>query len=856
MKKIVKKLAISLLCLFMITENSDIYAMNYSNGDFFGDHNELQKCVDYINISELSVSGNDQAVSLNNNLEITNFTYLPLLKTNIQNVCSNYQPFYWPTPNVQKWKTYDGHTGIDIQCGNGTSVYAAKAGTVVKVWNGCPHVSAYCSCNDKFGNGVVIAHSDGTMTEYAHFSLNTVAVSNGQSVQAGTYLGKSGSSGFSGGYHLHFGIRAGANTYNGFWKATVLNASPQAGVVKYYYTLDQTIPTCIVTYETYGTGGTRGNVSDTNATLYTVVYTNARANISIGLRIGTENGNWNLKTHEEALSNSGYNQLNRQGNFEAWFDCNSELGISFTSGTTYWYQYYVKIDGKEYADEARTFKTKGTAPDKQKPTVSNLKITEVSKDGYRVTVNVSDNVGVKVVKFPTWISGSSNVKWLEGTVKGTTATCYIKASDFTNNSADFVTDVYAYDAADNVSEPIRGTVFIDRTESSPSGSEENDTDKTIRVEGVHDVTYNGKDQKFDLSVYEGNHLLISGLDYNVIYKKNRNVGTGSVIVNVKGIKESYTENFIISPLDISGENFRVSNTSKGYKAGKSYKLTAKLFRNGVELVKDKDYTYLEDYQNETGIYNIVISGKGNYTGTRIATYEITDKPLISNAKVSGFKDFFNYTGFAKEQTFMVLKYKGKTLSEGKDYNVRYENNTSVGVAYVYIMGVGEFGGEFRKSFRIIGKDMSRVKATVKSTTYDGMAKKPNIVLKYGNTRLAEGRDYDVRYEKNINAGTGKAIVTFKGAYTGTKKYSFTINRAKIKKDDVNCDGSVYLTMENGKKVANAKVSVYFNGKKLIAGRDYVVKYSGGTKVGKTRTVTISGRGNFRGSVTKTFKVIG
>lgn len=610
------------------------------------------------------------------------------------------------------------------------------------------------------------------------------------------------------------------------------------------------------TFETYGTGGSRGNVSDTNATLYTVVYTNARANISIGLRIGTEKGNWNLKTHEEALSNSGYNQLNRQGNFEAWFDCNSELGISFTSGTTYWYQYYVKIDGKEYADEARTFKTKGTAPDKQKPTVSNLKITEVSKDGYRVTVNVSDNVGVMVVKFPTWISGSSNVKWLEGTVNGTTATCYIKASDFTNNSADFVTDVYAYDAADNVSEPIRGTVFIDRTESSPSGSEENDTDKTIRVEGVHDVTYNGKDQKFDLSVYEGNHLLINGLDYNVNYKNNRNAGTGSVIVNVKGIKESYTKNFTISPLDISGENFRVSNTSKRYKAGKSYKLTTKLFRNEVELVKDKDYTYLEGYQNETGIYNIVISGKGNYTGTRIATYEITDKPLISNAKVSGFKDFFNYTGFAKEQTFMVLKYKGKTLSEGKDYNVRYENNTSVGVAYVYIMGVGEFGGEFRKSFRIIGKDMSRVKATVKSTTYDGMAKKPNIVLKYGNTRLAEGRDYDVRYEKNINAGTGKAIVTFKGAYTGTKKYSFTINRAKIKKDDVNCDGSVYLTMENGKKVANAKVSVYFNGKKLIAGRDYVVKYSGGTKVGKTRTVTISGRGNFRGSVTKTFKVIG
>ena len=114
-----------------------------------------------------------------------------------------------------------------------------------------------------------------------------------------------------------------------------------------------------VSYETHGTGGSRGSVTETNATLYSVVHTSARSGIKIGLRIGKSSGNWNVKSHEEDLSSAGYSQLNSNGYFETWFECNNELGVSLSSGTTYYYQFYIKINGNEYADSVRSFKTGG-----------------------------------------------------------------------------------------------------------------------------------------------------------------------------------------------------------------------------------------------------------------------------------------------------------------------------------------------------------------------------------------------------------------------------------------------------------------------------------------------------------------
>ncbi|MER5555352.1 LysM peptidoglycan-binding domain-containing M23 family metallopeptidase [Streptomyces sp. NPDC002793] len=88
------------------------------------------------------------------------------------------------------------HTGSDFQAASGTGVRSIGPGTVVSAgWSG------------SYGNEVVVQHSDGMYSQYAH--LSSLGVSAGQSVTGGQQLGLSGSTGNSTGPHLHFEVRTG-----------------------------------------------------------------------------------------------------------------------------------------------------------------------------------------------------------------------------------------------------------------------------------------------------------------------------------------------------------------------------------------------------------------------------------------------------------------------------------------------------------------------------------------------------------------------------------------------------------------------------------------------------------------------
>lgn len=90
------------------------------------------------------------------------------------------------------------HTGIDIPAAKNTPIYAAKSGVVITSEKGS---GSYWS----YGNYVLIAHSDGTSTLYAH--MNKRGVSKGQTVKQGDVIGYVGTTGRSTGNHLHYEIR-------------------------------------------------------------------------------------------------------------------------------------------------------------------------------------------------------------------------------------------------------------------------------------------------------------------------------------------------------------------------------------------------------------------------------------------------------------------------------------------------------------------------------------------------------------------------------------------------------------------------------------------------------------------------
>ncbi|GKQ38622.1 peptidase [Streptomyces sp. A012304] len=91
------------------------------------------------------------------------------------------------------------HTGQDFAVPIGTPVRAVGAGRVVRV-----------SCGGPFGIEVVLEHSDGYYTQYAH--LASVSVDQGESVAPGQWIAQSGTSGNSTGPHLHFEVRVTPET--------------------------------------------------------------------------------------------------------------------------------------------------------------------------------------------------------------------------------------------------------------------------------------------------------------------------------------------------------------------------------------------------------------------------------------------------------------------------------------------------------------------------------------------------------------------------------------------------------------------------------------------------------------------
>ncbi|MDG9685858.1 M23 family metallopeptidase [Streptomyces sp. DH18] len=95
------------------------------------------------------------------------------------------------------------HSGQDFAVPVGTSVVAAHKGTVVKAGpNGAGDGPAY-------GNAVVIKHSNGKYSQYAHLSKVNVKI--GQTVKTGQKIALSGNTGNSSGPHLHFEIRTTPN---------------------------------------------------------------------------------------------------------------------------------------------------------------------------------------------------------------------------------------------------------------------------------------------------------------------------------------------------------------------------------------------------------------------------------------------------------------------------------------------------------------------------------------------------------------------------------------------------------------------------------------------------------------------
>ena len=213
------------------------------------------------------------------------------------------------------------------------------------------------------------------------------------------------------------------------------------------------------------------------------------------------------------------------------------------------------------------------------------------------------------------------------------------------------------------------------------------------------------------------------------------------------------------------------------------------------LVSGTDYDAAYSNNTSVGEATVTLTFKGNYSGTKTATFQITAKSA-EGVTVDAIADQ-TYTGSALKPA-VTVKDGETTLVSGTDYDAEYTGNTNVGTATVTLTFKGNYTGTKTANFQITAKSAEGVTVeAIESQAYTGSALTPELTVKDGATALVSGTDYDAAYSNNTSVGEATVTLTFKGNYSGTKTATFTIsyyNASLI--DDGDDNATVISTIVN------------------------------------------------------------
>ena len=271
---------------------------------------------------------------------------------------------------------------------------------------------------------------------------------------------------------------------------------------------------------------------------------------------------------------------------------------------------------------------------------------------------------------------------------------------------------------------------------------------------------------------------------------------------------------------------------------------------GHTAVRDKDYTVL--FLDENGTKVDTLSEPGKYT--IVLDFSISDRytgKLVGNStnrlRFEIAKLPMNRAGFGDVQapysgTTTDGKPYRKVFKEGEDYALTYSGSTVHAGSGTYTVtaleGSKYLTGSATYTYTIAPASIAGYGGSYVCTpvTYNGSAQRPGTAWFDSQSGLKSGRDYTVvRYSANTNAGIANVTVQGKGNYTGTSVLHFKINPKSLNDSDV----SVRCTPT----AKGATIKAIYKGKTLRQNKDYTVSIA--TR-GTTRTVTVQGKGNFKG----------
>ena len=159
-------------------------------------------------------------------------------------------------------------------------------------------------------------------------------------------------------------------------------------------------------------------------------------------------------------------------------------------------------------------------------------------------------------------------------------------------------------------------------------------------------TYDGTAKQPLVNASRNGVRLTQGIDYSVAYSANINAGTGTALITGMGdYIGTKTLRFTISPKNLSSCTMTLSPSSYTYDgAQKTPTITVKDGNTTLTSGTHYSVTTTPSGRTDVGTYTYTVTGKGNYTGTKSASFTVSAKP--KTAFVWGSDNYnFNNTGY-------------------------------------------------------------------------------------------------------------------------------------------------------------------------------------------------------------------
>ncbi|MFI3230590.1 MAG: hypothetical protein R3Y29_03435, partial [bacterium] len=333
---------------------------------------------------------------------------------------------------------------------------------------------------------------------------------------------------------------------------------------------------------------------------------------------------------------------------------------------------------------------------------------------------------------------------------------------------------------------------------------------------ITEPTYTGSEILLDSSqleiIHEGggaggsDYTLVENTDFTVNYNtEHTDAGIVSITITGMGIYTGSTiKYFNILPRDID-----LATTTPSSFPDQTYTSLAitpdvtgvnLIDLDGInftDLVLGQDYEVSYTNNTNIGTASIILTGKGNYTGTAVFNFEITQISLeSSDIKVSGLESYTTtYDGTEKEPDVSnaLRDYKGSVddvsgfdLVKDVDFTVTYSNNINAGTATVTFNGIGTYQGERTITFEILQKSLTGadIIGLKESYTYTGSEITPSPKVVVDSIELIKDIDYNISYGNNIDISTAFEIGD--GAtleIVGINNYVGTINKEFFIEED-------------------------------------------------------------------------